>query len=59
VRLRDRDGKGHYFDDAPRFIRYLDEVLSRHAELAGLNTLLQERIKPAMAALALPVSSRA
>ena len=59
VRLRDRDGKGHYFADAPRFIRYLDEVLPRHPELAGLNTLLQERIKPAMAALALPVSSRA
>jgi aminoglycoside/choline kinase family phosphotransferase len=59
VRLRDRDGKGHYFADAPRFIRYLDEVLPRHPELAGLNSLLQERIKPAMAALALPVSSRA
>lgn len=49
VRLRDRDGKAHYFDDAPRFIRYLDEVLPRHPELAPLNELLQQRIKPAMA----------
>ncbi len=49
VRLRDRDGKGHYFADAPRFIQYLDEVLPRHPELAGLQQLLQERIKPAMA----------
>ncbi len=49
VRLRDRDGKGHYFEDAPRFIRYLDEVLPRHPELDGLQQLLQHRIKPAMA----------
>lgn len=52
VRLRDRDGKGHYFDDAPRFIRYLDEVLPRYPELAPLLELLERRIKPAMAAKA-------
>ena len=52
VRLRDRDGKPHYFADAPRFIDYLDQVLPRHPELAPLNTLLQQRIKPALAAKA-------
>ncbi len=52
VRLRDRDGKGHYFADAPRFIQYLDEVLPRHPELSGLLDLLERRIKPAMAACA-------
>lgn len=52
VRLRDRDGKGHYFADAPRFIQYLDEVLPRHPELASLLDLLERRIKPAMAARA-------
>ncbi len=58
VRLRDRDGKGHYFDDAPRFIAYLDEVLPRHPELAALDDLLQRRIKPALAQLAGPVLAR-
>lgn len=58
VRLRDRDGKGHYFDDAPRFIRYLDEVLPRHPELAALDDLLQQRIKPALAQLAGPIPAR-
>ncbi|MCY1464135.1 hypothetical protein D9M71_821210 [compost metagenome] len=52
ARLRDRDGKGHYFADAPRFIQYLDEVLPRHPELAPLLELLEHRIKPAMAAKA-------
>ena len=49
VRLRDRDGKGHYFEDAPRFIRYLDEVLPRYPELAPLQDLFERRFKPAMA----------
>ena len=52
VRLRDRDGKGHYFQDAPRFIRYLDEVLPRYPELAPLQELFERRFKPAMAAKA-------
>ncbi len=49
VRLRERDGKPHYFADAPRFLRYLDEVLPRYTELAPLRDLLERRIKPAMA----------
>ncbi|MEG2803623.1 phosphotransferase [Stenotrophomonas sp.] len=59
VRLRDRDGKGHYFEDAPRFIAYLEEVLPRHPELAALDDLLQRRIKPALAQLAGPIPARA
>lgn len=54
-RLRYRDGKGHYLDDAPRFIAYLDDVLPRHPALDGLRRLLDERIKPAMAAAMGPV----
>ncbi|MGE8281526.1 MAG: aminoglycoside phosphotransferase family protein [Stenotrophomonas sp.] len=52
VRLRDRDGKGHYFEDAPRFIRYLDQVLPRYPELAPLQELFERRFKPALAAKA-------
>ena len=50
VRLRDRDHKPHYYADAPRFLRYLDEVLPRHPELAPLHALFERRIKPALAA---------
>ncbi|MDX3931205.1 MAG: phosphotransferase [Stenotrophomonas sp.] len=57
-RLRYRDGKGHYLDDAPRFIAYLDEVLPRYPELAGLRNVLDARIKPAMAAQGEPVLAR-
>ncbi|MEN1994364.1 MULTISPECIES: aminoglycoside phosphotransferase family protein [Stenotrophomonas] len=58
VRLRDRDGKGHYFEDAPRFIGYLDEVLPRHPQLAPLLDLFELRIKPALARIAEPVLAR-
>jgi len=54
-RLRYRDGKGHYLDDAPRFIGYLDEVLPRYPELAPLQQLLDQHIRPAMATLDAPV----
>ncbi len=57
-RLRYRDGKGHYLDDAPRFIAYLDEVLPRYPELAGLQHLLDTRIKPAMSAISEPAMAR-
>lgn len=57
-RLRYRDGKGHYLDDAPRFIGYLDEVLPRYPQLDGLRQLLEQRIKPALAALGDPVPAR-
>jgi len=48
-RLHYRDGKSHYLEDVPRFIAYLDEVLPRHPQLSALRTLLEERIKPALA----------
>ena len=54
-RLRYRDNKGHYLDDAPRFIGYLDEVLPRYRELAPLQQLLENRIKPALADLGAPM----
>ncbi|MCC4605176.1 aminoglycoside phosphotransferase family protein [Xanthomonas campestris] len=49
-RLSHRDGKHWYLDNVPRFIAYLDEVLPRYAELAPLVGLLDEVIKPALAA---------
>jgi len=49
-RLSHRDGKHWYLDNVPRFIAYLDEVLPRHAELAPLSVLLDDVIKPALAA---------
>ncbi|MFW3174255.1 aminoglycoside phosphotransferase [Xanthomonas phaseoli] len=51
-RLSHRDGKHWYLDNVPRFIAYLDEVLPRYAELAPLIDLLEEVIKPALAARA-------
>ncbi|MGE4458788.1 phosphotransferase [Stenotrophomonas acidaminiphila] len=51
-RLHYRDGKSHYLEDVPRFIAYLDEVLPRHPQLSALQSLLQRRIKPALAARA-------
>ncbi|KRG67987.1 aminoglycoside phosphotransferase family protein [Pseudoxanthomonas dokdonensis] len=50
-RLHYRDGKSRYLQDAPRFIRYLEEVLPRHPQLSALQILLENRIKPAMARL--------
>lgn len=48
ARLHYRDGKGKYLPDAPRFITYLEQVLPRYTELAPLQVLLDEQIKPAM-----------
>lgn len=49
-RLSHRDGKHWYLDNVPRFIVYLDEVLPRHPELAPLIGLLENLVKPALAA---------
>lgn len=49
-RLSHRDGKHWYLDNVPRFIAYLDEVLPRYAELAPLIGVLEDVIKPALAA---------
>lgn len=47
ARLKYRDSKPHYLDDAPRFITYLDAVLPRYPELASLTEIMQVTIKPA------------
>ncbi|MBB5673401.1 aminoglycoside phosphotransferase family protein [Xanthomonas arboricola] len=49
-RLSHRDGKHWYLHNVPRFIVYLDEVLPRHPELAPLIGLLEDLVKPALAA---------
>jgi N-acetylmuramate 1-kinase len=40
ARIRYRDGKPRYLDDAPRFFIYLDEAIARNPELAELDRLL-------------------
>ena len=42
ARIRYRDGKPHYLQDAPRFIGYVRTVAQRYAELAGLLRLFDE-----------------
>ena len=49
ARLHHRDGKPRYLTDVPRFFGYLDAVLPRHPELAGLQGLLERTVKPAIA----------
>ena len=49
ARLQHRDGKPKYLADVPRFFDYLDGVLPRYPELDGLRTLIDTRVKPAMA----------
>jgi aminoglycoside/choline kinase family phosphotransferase len=51
ARLHHRDGKPKYLADVPRFFAYLDAVLPRHPELAGLQGVLERTVKPAMARL--------
>ncbi len=52
ARLNHRDGKPKYLADAPRFLAYLDAVLPRYPELAPLQRLLDDLVKPAMTARA-------
>lgn len=40
ARIRYRDGKPHYLDDAPRFFAYLDHAIARNPELAALGRLI-------------------
>ncbi|MGQ0528452.1 MAG: aminoglycoside phosphotransferase family protein [Panacagrimonas sp.] len=42
ARIRYRDGKPHYLEDAPRFIRYVREVTQRYPELQPLQALFDE-----------------
>lgn len=40
ARIRYRDGKPAYLEDAPRFFTYLDQAIARNPELAPLQSLL-------------------
>jgi aminoglycoside/choline kinase family phosphotransferase len=51
ARLHHRDAKPKYLADVARFFGYLDDVLPRHAELAGLQRFIEHTVKPAMARL--------
>lgn len=42
ARIRYRDGKPHYLEDAPRFIRYIRLVSQRHDELTPLLMLFDD-----------------
>ncbi|QJX02926.1 hypothetical protein HML84_18370 [Alcanivorax sp. IO_7] len=42
ARIRHRDGKPKYLEDAPRFFAYLRAVIARRPELADLGRLLDE-----------------
>jgi len=42
ARIRHRDGKPQYLEDAPRFIRYVRDVAARYADLAPLLKLFDE-----------------
>jgi aminoglycoside/choline kinase family phosphotransferase len=57
ARLRHRDGKPKYLADAPRFFAYLDAVLPRHPELAGLAGFIAQRVRPAFDAQATGASA--
>ena len=46
ARLKHRDSKPKYLDDAPRFLRYLLDVIRKHRELAPLRPILEERVLP-------------
>ncbi|MDO5610808.1 MAG: phosphotransferase [Pseudomonadota bacterium] len=52
ARLHHRDGKPKYLADVPRFFAYLDDVLPRYPQLAGLADFINTRVKPAIAARA-------
>lgn len=51
ARLRHRDGKPHYLDDAARFLGYLDAVVPTYPELDPLAEVLAHRVRPALAAM--------
>ncbi len=49
-RLHYRDQKPKYLTDVPRFFVYLDDVLPKYPELAGLHRFINDKVKPAIAA---------
>ncbi|MBS3896433.1 phosphotransferase [Silanimonas sp.] len=51
ARLKHRDGKPKYLDDAPRFVRYLLDVVPRHRALQPLQAVLEDALLPGIGAL--------
>jgi hypothetical protein len=51
ARLNHRDGKPKYLADAPRFVRYLLDVIPKHRALRPLQAVIEERVVPRIAAL--------
>lgn len=51
ARLNHRDGKPKYLADAPRFVRYLLDVLPKHRALEPLRPIIEERVLPRIAPL--------
>lgn len=51
ARLNHRDGKPKYLADAPRFVRYLLDVLPHYPALDPLRPLLEEHVMPQLGAL--------
>lgn len=51
ARLNHRDGKPKYLADAPRFLRYLLDVLPHYPALDPLRPLLEEQVLPPLGAL--------
>ena len=51
ARLNHRDGKPKYLNDAPRFVRYLLDVIPKHRALQPLQAVIEERVLPRIAAL--------
>ena len=45
ARIRYRDGKPRYLEDAPRFVRYVMDTASRHSELAPLAKLFERHVE--------------
>ncbi len=46
ARLNHRDGKPKYLHDAPRFLRYLLDVIPKHRSLQPLLPVLEQRVLP-------------
>ena len=51
ARLSHRDSKPKYLADAPRFVRYLLDVVPKHRALQPLQAVLEERVLPTLGAL--------
>ncbi|MFN7213235.1 MAG: aminoglycoside phosphotransferase, partial [Lysobacteraceae bacterium] len=51
ARLNHRDGKPKYLADAPRFVRYLLDVIPKHRMLQPLQAVIEERVLPQVGAL--------